>query len=1017
MDKDTHNNILKKIKEAKEKNSSELYLNTFGTSITLPIEINELTNLKSLWMQDLSLEDISFLQYMPNLEVLRIIITNLVEVDILGNNQNLKELTIIFDTPINNLSFLSKLTKLETLQIAIINKSNQSYNISSLNTKIQSININFKLDNYDFISEYEDLKKLKLSPTHTDNLNFIRNLKELNYLFLDNLENCFKKTEFKNLLNQINSIESIIPHLDKLSDINLEYFWLKNFDFLLSKKQTLTHLNLSKNRITEINIIMEFKNLIKLDLSFNRLNSFNKKILIELVKLEELNLVGNPIKNIPKEIFSNTGNVLQNIRNYFEALEKGSQKVYQSKVIFIGNGRVGKTCMVKRWLDDSFYEEEKSTHAIQLRREFLAQNKVQSWGLDYVQLHIWDFGGQDIYHATHRLFMQTQAIFVLVWDWENEPEQNSTQIEVLKNGQNLSYQNYSLLYWLSYANSMSKNNPIIIAQTKKEKHRNKRMTDKTYEAIKAKGYNVEFVEVDAAISDKDENGFLVFESKLNLLLKKQIQESCVDFPANWWKVQLAIQELQEKEIKQISLQDFLDLCEENDVKNSEKRTLLDYFHNTGLVFFKENLFKNQIIIDQKWAIEAVYALFNRNKIFTKLLNRGNGIFTGEDLQDSWDKTYTIPEQKLILSFMTSCEICVELNRNYNKLLTEREFLAPQLLPDTEIPNQQEFLPSKTGLFIQFQHTLLHSAIIQRFIVRTLQYAKHENIRRNRIFLELPEGKALIQGFPSENKIVIQINSQTENITNLIQKIRNEFTEIQGIENITESVSVNGEDFILLNDLNKHPRENRQIRATNGNFVDVKGLFVFLGKNENIRFEKKENIMNKIFISYCSADRDLRQIMEQSLKIYLKSTKNKFDAIWTDKEIQIGDDWNSTIQDALDSSTIGILLVSPMFLGSDYCMADELKKMLDRRKSEGYLIIPILIRECNFFNDDNLKAMQFFKTYQSEYDITDLLRKNKLMPFDELADVPNPQERLLNRYFQKLANDIDVAVTKQLAKNT
>ncbi len=183
------------------------------------------------------------------------------------------------------------------------------------------------------------------------------------------------------------------------------------------------------------------------------------------------------------------------------------------------------------------------------------------------------------------------------------------------------------------------------------------------------------------------------------------------------------------------------------------------------------------------------------------------------------------------------------------------------------------------------------------------------------------------------------------------------------------------------------------------------------KEEKLKVDK-----NNIFISYCSADRNLRQIMELRLKIYLKSTKNKFGEVWTDKEIAIGDDWNETIQDALEGSSIGILLVSPMFLGSHYCMADELKKMLDKRKNEGYLIVPILLRECSFFNDENLKAMQFFKTYQSEYDFADLLRKDKLMPFDELAEVPAPQERLLNRYFQKLANDIDAAVTKQLAKN-
>ena len=168
--------------------------------------------------------------------------------------------------------------------------------------------------------------------------------------------------------------------------------------------------------------------------------------------------------------------------------------------------------------------------------------------------------------------------------------------------------------------------------------------------------------------------------------------------------------------------------------------------------------------------------------------------------------------------------------------------------------------------------------------------------------------------------------------------------------------------------------------------------------------------NKIFVSYSSNDRNLREIFKQRLSIYLKSTKNKFDDIWTDTEIPLGGDWNVVILDALKTSDIGILLVSPMFLGSDYSMGEELETMLKKKREEGYLIFPILLRDCNFHNYDILSSSQFFKTYKSEYEIYELLEKNKLMPFDELAEVDKPNERLLNRYFQKLANEIDRTVS-------
>ncbi|MDP7102733.1 MAG: hypothetical protein QGI88_07620 [SAR202 cluster bacterium] len=33
-----------------------------------------------------------------------------------------------------------------------------------------------------------------------------------------------------------------------------------------------------------------------------------------------------------------------------------------------------------------------------------------------MQLNTWDFGGQDIYHATHQFFLTERSLFVLVWN-------------------------------------------------------------------------------------------------------------------------------------------------------------------------------------------------------------------------------------------------------------------------------------------------------------------------------------------------------------------------------------------------------------------------------------------------------------------------------------------------------------------------------------------------------------------------------------------------------------------------
>jgi internalin A len=39
-----------------------------------------------------------------------------------------------------------------------------------------------------------------------------------------------------------------------------------------------------------------------------------------------------------------------------------------------------------------------------------------------VRLNLWDFGGQEIYHGTHTLFLQGQAVFLVLWTPELESQ-------------------------------------------------------------------------------------------------------------------------------------------------------------------------------------------------------------------------------------------------------------------------------------------------------------------------------------------------------------------------------------------------------------------------------------------------------------------------------------------------------------------------------------------------------------------------------------------------------------------
>ena len=46
---------------------------------------------------------------------------------------------------------------------------------------------------------------------------------------------------------------------------------------------------------------------------------------------------------------------------------------------------------------------------------------------------------------------------------------------------------------------------------------------------------------------------------------------------------------------------------------SDKEALLDFLHRNGVVFYRPGLFGDRIVLDQNWALEAIYALFERKK--------------------------------------------------------------------------------------------------------------------------------------------------------------------------------------------------------------------------------------------------------------------------------------------------------------------------------------------------------------------------------------------------------------------
>jgi len=99
----------------------------------------------------------------------------------------------------------------------------------------------------------------------------------------------------------------------------------------------------------------------------------------------------------------------------------------------------------------------------------------------------------------------------------------------------------------------------------------------------------------------------------------------------------------------------------------------------------------------------------------------------------------------------------------------------------------------------------------------------------------------------------------------------------------------------------------------------------------------------VFISYSHRDEVWRRRLDQHL-----STLKHMGIIhsWHDREIVAGDDFGA-VDRYLNLADLILLLISPDFLGSDYCYHKEMTRALERHQRQEAHVIPVIVRPCDW----------------------------------------------------------------------
>ena len=460
-------------------------------------------------------------------------------------------------------------------------------------------------------------------------------------------------------------------------------------------------------------------------------------------KLQSLYLFGSGVLDPPStEHGAELGqDVAQETADFIRDKAFGTGESDRCKVLLLGNGSAGKTELAHRLCDIKRIDHS-STDNIQFWRvdDFPLGSQVDR----KTQLHIWDFGGQEIYHSTHRLFVSAGSIFIIVWDPDEilDPDEGR----------------YSIRYWLDYIHSVSIGFSPFIAVVCNDKRaflgkqRSRSSKDWLEFELKAK---LKAQVGDGYFTDMQNGKIRLFCSDLrNDRSKHAVHANCDgDWPEVYGWVQEAITNLFAIEGSRIPLywqygQEMIRPLLPNAIPDpqpqvpqaptgktptlrfeefreklqrfieqklevgggttdaladgwddgaflTEERTrrVLRYLTRTGYLYWDPKLHQQEVVVDQKWALDNVYRLLERPKegrqtpirdALIQLEGRFDEAFLDSKvLRDGWgwSNSGLGIDRSLLLSFMLATGVCFPLMRSWEIGISQAQtYLSPKHLP-------------------------------------------------------------------------------------------------------------------------------------------------------------------------------------------------------------------------------------------------------------------------------------------------------------------------------------------------
>ena len=547
------------------------------TQITDLSGIEHLTNLQTLDFEGTKITDLSGIENLTKLQWLDLRRTQITDLSGIENLTNLQKLNLSF-TQITDLSGIEHLTNLQTLDF-VGTKITDLSGIEKL-TNLQSLDLSHtQIANLSGVEKLTNLQSLDLAGTKIADLSGVEKLTNLRLLYLSN-------TQIADL--------SGIEKLAKLQELWLNGMRIDTNELKrLSKLKNLRLLDLRYLKLAKIP-----RQLFELKLTFNTIAESTY-----YSTNSEIYLYGTELTQQPISLFEQDRSLIEEYYN------SKKMQLGEAKVVFLGDGGVGKTHTIKR-----IEEKGEKIKPIQGETPGISITSIKNFDDAGLDIQFWDFGGQDIMHSMHRCFLTERTCYVVVI--------TQRQSDINKQAR----------YWLNNIKSFAPNSPVIIFENIWDEKPYGGDLDKRQ--LKEEFPNIQrpIRSFSAAFAEKNEFDLLIEDIRA---VAGELDSVKMEFPEKWAKIREKLLELKDKDEPFIEKEKYYKICRDCG-ESSPKivKWLLSWFNDLGVCFSyhqdretHEEL-DHYKLLSPNWLFNAIYTIITKFKDKSK-----NGIIANDTIKE------------------------------------------------------------------------------------------------------------------------------------------------------------------------------------------------------------------------------------------------------------------------------------------------------------------------------------------------------------------------------------------------